>query len=249
MVKVSHSTQTVRLVVPAVHHQFPETPPIRIPAADQKTPEMQPWHRLPPSYSSIVTPVQPSTSLVYLLCSPSGSAPTIPEGSAPKRSRRRRRPVDLQGLKVKYKKLPVRFYEPGTNCILKKPPKGLMWKRGSASSGPSLPCVRQLFRSLSPDLNSDPLQGDRPKGDTVDSAQNVRRRGRASQAPPSSLQSRSEQVRAGRPRLPPSSRRTRVQAPPLQPRREGLRGTALARKLRPRPLAISQAAESKRARQ
>lgn len=244
---MSHSTQTVQLVVPAVHHLYPETPPIRIPAANQKTPEMKPWDCLPSSYSNIVTPVQPSTSLVYLLCSPSGSATTTPEGSTPKRSRRRRRPVDLQGLKVKYKKLPVRFYDPGTNRILKKPPKGLMWNRGSTSSGPSLPCVRQLFRSLSPDLNSDQQQSDRPKGDTRDSAQNVRRRGRVSQAPPTSLQSRSEQVRGGRSRLPPSSRRTRVQAPPLQPRREGLRRTA--RKLRPRPLADSQAAESKRARQ
>ncbi|XP_017296416.1 DBF4-type zinc finger-containing protein 2 isoform X2 [Kryptolebias marmoratus] len=230
VVKVSHSTQTVRLVVPAVH-LFPEAPPISIPAAIQRTPEMQTWHRLPPSYSNIVTPVQSCTSIVYLLCSPSDSAPIALESTLPKRCRRRRRhPVDLQRLKVKYKKLPVLFYEPGTNRILKKPPKRLRRYRSSASLGPMPPCVRQLFRSLSPDLNTDQHRGEGPKADSRDSAQTDRRRGRTSQAPPTSLQSRSKQERGGRPRPPPSNRRSRVQAPPLQPRRDGLRRAALVKK-------------------
>lgn len=243
---MSHSTQTIRLVVPAVQYLFTEAPPISVPAADQRTPEMQTWHCLPQSYSNIITPVQPGTSLVYLLCSPSGS--TTPEGSTPKRSRRRRRPVDHQGLKVKYKKLPIQFYEPGTNRILKKPPKRIMWYRGSASLGLPPPCVRQLFRSLSPDLNSDQLWDEGLKGDTRDSVQTDRKGRRTSQAPPTSLHSRSKQESGGRPHLPPptSNRRTIVQAPPLQPRRESLRRTAPVRKLRPRPPAISQ---SERARQ
>ncbi|XP_023149378.2 DBF4-type zinc finger-containing protein 2 [Amphiprion ocellaris] len=246
VVKVSHSTQTVRLVVPAVHQLTAEAPPSNIPAANQdaaeRTPEVQAWHCLPPSYYNIITPVQPRTSLVYLLCSPSGPAPacTPAPGSAPKRCRKRRRPLDQQRLKVKYKQLPVRFYEPGTNRILKNPPKGLTWRRGSAPTGPPPPCVRQLFRSLSPDLNTDRPAGEgssKVKGHSNgggfllstlsrDSPQTdmVRRRGRTSPAPSPSLDSRFERGRGGRKTRPPTSkRRTRAQATPPQPRREGLR--------------------------
>ncbi|XP_041834694.1 DBF4-type zinc finger-containing protein 2 [Melanotaenia boesemani] len=242
VVKVSHSTQTVQLLVPSVHHLCPEAPPTAVPEANQgiaeQTPEMQTRRCLPPSYSNIFTPVQPRTSLVYLLCSPSGSAPSTPENSTPKRSRKRRRPLELQGLKLKYRRLPVRFYEPGTNRILKNPPRGLRWHRGSAPSGPSPPCVRQLFRSLSPDLNTDKPAGEGPKGDSFlrstlrsDSAQAnvVQRPKRTSQAPPPMLDGRSEQVRRSRRerrRPPPSKRRTRSLAQPPPPRREGLRQAA-----------------------
>lgn len=245
---MSHSTQTIRLVVPAVQYRLMEAPPTSVPAADQRTPEAQAWHRLPPSYSNAVTPVQPGTSLVYLLCSPSGSAAATAEGSAPKRSRRRRRPVDHQGLKVKYKKLPVRFYEPGTNRILKKPPKRAMWYGGSASLGPPPPCVRQLFRSLSPDLNSDQPREEGLTGDTRDSVRTNRKGGRTRRAPPTSPHSRSKQESVGRPRPPPptSNRRTVVQAPPLQPRRKSLRRTAPVRKLRPRPPGVSQPERARR---
>ncbi|XP_071335598.1 DBF4-type zinc finger-containing protein 2 isoform X2 [Trachinotus anak] len=267
VVKVSHSTQTVRLVVPAVRQAAHETPSTCIPAANQnvaeKTPEVQTWRFLPQSYSNIITPVQPRTSLVYLLCSPSGPAPscTPASGSAPKRSRKKRRPLDLQGLKVKYKRLPVRFYDPGTNRILKNPPKGFLWGRGPAPSGPPPACVRQLFRSLSPDLNSDRVPGEgaagssRIKGHTsadppfshassfllstlsreqTEKQDTVRRRGRTSQTPPSPPHSRSERGRGGRKeraRPPPSKRRTRAQTTPLQPRREGLRRTGPSRKV------------------
>ncbi|XP_056226352.1 DBF4-type zinc finger-containing protein 2 isoform X2 [Seriola aureovittata] len=233
VVKVSHSTQTIRLVIPAVRQAAPETPPTSIPAANQsiaeRTPEVQTWRFLPQSYSNIITPVQPRTSLVYLLCSPSGPAPscTLAPGSAPKRSRKKRRPLDLQGLKVKYKRLPVRFYDPGTNRILKNPPKGFLRGRGPTPSGPPPPCVRQLFRSLSPDLNSDRTPGEgaagpsRIKGHTsadppfshassfllstlsrdseqTDKQDTVRRRVRTSKAPPPPPHSRSERGRGGR---------------------------------------------------
>ncbi|XP_051797918.1 LOW QUALITY PROTEIN: DBF4-type zinc finger-containing protein 2 [Acanthochromis polyacanthus] len=244
VVKVSHSTQTVRLVVPAVH-QTAEAPPSSIPATNQdaaeRTPEAQTWRCLPPSYHNIITPVQPRTSLVYLLCSPSGPTPscTPAPGSAPKRCRKKRRPLDQQGLKVKYKQLPVRFYEPGTNRILKNPPKGITAPRLRPHCPPP-PCVRQLFRSLSPDLNTDRPAGEgssRVKGHgngsgfllgtlSRDSSQTdmVRRRGRTPQALPPSLDSRSERGRGGRRTRPPTSkRRTRAQAMPPQPRREGLR--------------------------
>ncbi|KAM4711274.1 DBF4-type zinc finger-containing protein 2 [Anableps anableps] len=237
VVKVSHGTQTLRLVIPTVHQLSSEAPPTSLPAANERTPETQTWLSLPPSYSSIVTPVQPCTSLVYLLCSPSCSVPTPPEGSTPKRCRRRRRPVDLQWLKVKYKRLPVKFYEPGTNQILRNPPQGFLRPRGPAPSGQPPPCVRQLFRSLSPDLNMDRWPGAGPKGPaalmstlSADSGtETVRRRGRISQTPPTTT-CRSQRERGGRPRLPPSQRRTRNQVPPPPPRREGLRRAALSRK-------------------
>ncbi len=240
------------MVVPAVCQPASEAPPTRIPSANQdaaeRTPDVQTWRCLPPSYSQIITPLQPRTSLVYLLCSPSGHAPTFT--SAPKRCRRKRRPLDLQGLKVKYKQLPVRFYDPSSNRILKNPPRGSLWRRGSS---PPPPCVRQLFRSLSPDLNTDKHSGEGPAGssrvkgqksDTAfshtnsfhlstlsrDSAQTDkrgtgRRRGGTSQAPPSLTHSRSEHARVeGRVRTrPPSKRRTRAQTTPPQARREGLR--------------------------
>ncbi|XP_017165306.1 DBF4-type zinc finger-containing protein 2 isoform X1 [Poecilia reticulata] len=233
VVKVSHGTQTLRLVIPTVHQLSSEAPPTSLPAANERTPESQAWHSLPACYSSIVTPVQPRTSLVYLLCSPSCSAGAPPGGSAPKRCRRRRRPVDLQRLKVKYKRLPVKFYEPGTNQILRNPPQALLRPRGPAPSGQPPPCVRQLFRSLSPDLNMDRRPGEGPKGDaalmsalSADSGtETVRRTGRVPQTPPTGRE------RGSRPRPPPSQRRTRIQAQPPPPRREGLRRAAPSRKL------------------
>ncbi|KAK5607504.1 hypothetical protein CRENBAI_019178 [Crenichthys baileyi] len=236
VVKVSHGTQTLRLVIPTVHQLSSEAPPTSLPAAHEKTPETQMRHSLPPSYSRIVTPVQPWTSLVYLLCSPSCSVPNSPEGSTPKRCRRRRRPVDLQRLKVKYKRLPVKLYEPGTNQILRNPPQGLLKPRGSASSGQPPPCVRQLFRSLSPDLNMDRRPGEGPKGDSAlmstlsgDSrTAAVRRRGGISQTPPTTTYS-SQRERGGRGAS--SQRRSRMQVPPPPPRREGLRRAAPSRKL------------------
>ncbi|CAJ1087417.1 DBF4-type zinc finger-containing protein 2 isoform X4 [Xyrichtys novacula] len=259
VVKVSHGTQTIRLVVPAVRQPVSEDLPPITPAANQdateRTPEAQTWRCLPSSYSSIVTPLQPRTSVVYLLCSPSGPAPTdtpVPE-SASKRCRKKKRPLDLQRSKVKYKRFPVKFYDPVSNRILKNPPKGFLRHRGSASSSHPPPCVRQLFRSLSPDLNTDRPSDEadagssRAKGQRLsdishthssrlsalsrDSTQSdkqdpVRGQSRTSLAPSSSPQSLSERGRGGRrnrTRLQTSKKRARVQATPPHPRREGLR--------------------------
>ncbi|XP_029986448.1 DBF4-type zinc finger-containing protein 2 [Sphaeramia orbicularis] len=193
VVKVSHSTQTIQLVTPAVRQPeaLPPVPPANLLSAE-RTPEVS-WRRLPSSYSSIMTPLQPHTSLVYLLCTGSPAHPyTCSPLSAPKRCRKKRRPLDVQeGLKVKYKRLPVRFYDPSTNRILRNAPRG---SAPSVSAPPS--CVRQLFRSLSPDLNTSGVRG---RGRT-------RRRG-----------GRCERTR---PHAPLSKKKTK--APPL-PRREGLR--------------------------
>ena len=174
VVKVSRSTQTVRLVVPAVRQsEVPppgvpvvcqsEAPPSGVPAANQEA-ERTPasWRCLPAEYYDILTPLQPRSSLIYLLSpvpphSPAaGPAPPhtgpapLHTGSAPRRCRKRR-PQACQGSKVKYKPLPVRFYNPTSKRILKHPPPS----RGPAPSCPPPPCVRQLFRSLSPDLNTE----------------------------------------------------------------------------------------------
>lgn len=262
---MSHSTQTVRLVVPAVCQPPAEAPPTSIPGANQdaaeRTPDVQTWRCLPPSYSNIVTPLQPRTSLVYLLCSPSSPAPTCTP--ATKRCRKKRRPLDLQGLMVKYKQLPVRFYDPSSNRILKNPPKGFLWRRGSAPSSLPPSCVRQLFRSLSPDLNADRPSGEGVSGSSRvkghrssdssfshansfllstlsrDSAQTdkqdtARTRGMTPQAPPPSPHNRSERGRGrkrDRTRSLVSKRRTRAQATPLQPRREGLRRAGPGRRV------------------
>ncbi|XP_058471683.1 DBF4-type zinc finger-containing protein 2 [Solea solea] len=231
VVKVSHSTQTVQLVIPAVRQ--PEAPPTSVPAANhettERTPEARTWLRLPPSYSSVVTPVQPHTSLVYLLCSPSCSAPKPSLGPASKGCRKKRHPVDLQKIKVKYKRLPVRFYEPSTHRILSTAPKCFRLHQGAASSAPPPPCVRQLFRSLSADLNMDSTPGEvkgHMSADTSTLRDAMRRRGRESKTTPPLPHNRPEQcrgVRKERTHPPPSNRRTRTQATPSLPRRGRLR--------------------------
>ncbi|XP_033996462.1 DBF4-type zinc finger-containing protein 2 [Trematomus bernacchii] len=145
VVKVSRSTQTVRLVVPAVRQsEAPppgvpvvcqsEAPPSGVPASNQEA-ERTPasWRCLPAEYYDILTPLQPRSSLIYLLSpalphSPAaGPAPPhtgpapLHTGSAP-RGCRKRRPQACQGSKVKYKPLPVRFYNPTSKRILKHPP-------------------------------------------------------------------------------------------------------------------------------
>ncbi|XP_037321922.2 DBF4-type zinc finger-containing protein 2 isoform X2 [Pungitius pungitius] len=232
VVKVSHSTQTIRLVVPTLPQTTSETLAPSVPTANQeaveRTPEGQTWRCLPPSYLGIVTPLQPRTSLVYLLCSPSGSTPsyTPATGCALKRCRKKRRPLDTRGLKVKYKQLPVRLYNPTSNRILKNHPKGFV------PYTPPPPCARQLFTSLSPDLNSKrPLgrggigslriKGQRSfnklfsQGKGSLSKDTVRRRGRTAQAPPPFPHSRGGR----RDRTRPSSikRRTSEKAHPHSP--------------------------------
>lgn len=156
---MSHSTQTVQLVAPAVRQPGLQAPPTSSSAANQdmeeRTPDSHTRQCLPTSYSKVMTPLQPDTPLVYLLCSPSAPGSTAALSPLPKRCRKRKRPLSLQGLKVTYKHFPLQFYEPGSNRILKIPPEGYPPHPGSASSSVPPSCVRQLFRSLSPDLNAD----------------------------------------------------------------------------------------------
>ncbi|XP_036066745.1 DBF4-type zinc finger-containing protein 2 isoform X2 [Oryzias melastigma] len=250
VVKVSHSTQTTPLIIPAVHLPAPKAPPtttITDKSAAERTPNTQMWRRLPPCYSNIVTPVQPRTSLVYLLCPPQDSTAAPVGGTMSRRNRRRRRSPNWQTLK--YKPLPVQVYEPGTNRILKKFPKSSLLYKSSAPPVPAHPCIRQLFRSLSPDLNSDRPSGQLTTEDSFlqsalsrESNQTVivrRRRGTAQALIPP-LGSRAQQYkdREERTNPPPSKSRFRLQTLPLQPRREGLRPVCPGRR---HPTSISHA--------
>ncbi|XP_029942418.1 LOW QUALITY PROTEIN: DBF4-type zinc finger-containing protein 2-like [Salarias fasciatus] len=199
VVKVSHGTQTVPLA-------SPEATPSTAASANRdaaQTPEAPTWRCLPPTYSTIISPVQPRTSTVYLLSSPAGPAPSRKRAAACplKYCRKRRRPLDLQGLKVKYRSVPVRLYEPGTNRILKAAPR-----RDSAPSDTPPAFVRQLFGSLSPDLNAPGVNGQRSADHDPDAqTDGVRRLGATAETSP--ISSRSGQSRGTRP--PPAKRPTR----------------------------------------
>ncbi|XP_072117364.1 DBF4-type zinc finger-containing protein 2 isoform X3 [Mobula birostris] len=147
IVKVSHGTQTSEISYPIVKKksrrldQEPENFWSGLEQAER--PDMKTRLcslRLPRSYSRIMSPVQPRT-VIYVLSSPdfdSGQAASL-EGKRSSRTLQE----GASPTKYKYKKSPVRYYDPVTNRILKTPPSSL------ASSHH----VRQLFRNLSPDIN------------------------------------------------------------------------------------------------
>ncbi|TWW63768.1 Zinc finger-containing protein 2 [Takifugu flavidus] len=230
VVKVSHSTQTIQLVAPAVRQPGLEAPSTGISAPHQDTEERTPNIRsrqcLPRSYSKVMTPLQPGTSLVYLLCSPSTSSSTTAISPLPKRCRKKKRPPSLPGLKVTYKHFPLQFYEPSRHRILKKPPKGYLPHQGSTSSSLPPSCVRQLFRSLSPDLNAD-SHSFPPNKLSRDAAHADAARGQNRGS-----QSRSERGRSSRKVktcLPASTRRLRSEALPTQGLRRSQRASSSVR--------------------
>lgn len=243
VVKLSHSTQTVRLLLPEVRsaNQEPTPPSANQEAAVAVTPRPtggQTCHCLPSGNSPIMTPLQPQTSLLYLLAPPSSQAPwprplTMPPGfahllapgSAPRRCRKKRRPLDLQASKVKYKQFSVKFYDPDSHCVLKAPPS----LRGLTPS-----CRRQLFRSLSPDLNAHRPQGEglpEVKGQTCPTILLSTLSRDTMQASPvgrskaaKALPTRSHTLRL-RPVLAKRSRKTETLPSQAPPRRKGLRRT------------------------
>ncbi|XP_064826419.1 DBF4-type zinc finger-containing protein 2 isoform X2 [Oncorhynchus masou masou] len=195
VVKVSHGTQTTAAIIPTIRQRTLDqtgtspdilTLPCQDPGVDQeKTPMMKTRLcslRLPVSYSRIMTPLQPKTTLIYVLSSPE----TPPFDPKPRLrpiargNRGRKRSCDGcegdVGAKVKYKRVPLRYYDPATHRILKTPPKGL--NLTPSSSGlprpPQSHVVRQLFRSLSPDINTE-----RQGGEGGRDGSGGRRRGRS----------------------------------------------------------------------
>ncbi|XP_018620785.2 DBF4-type zinc finger-containing protein 2 [Scleropages formosus] len=158
VVKVSHSTQTTLLTSPVVRPRalekssFPaeDFEPQQDPAME-RTPDMKTRLcplKLPEAYWKIMTPLQPKT-VVYVLSSPdSVEVPSKP--ITIRKAGRKRKSSDDSVLKYKYKKTPLKYYDPQSNRILKTPPKGVAVGKPS-----SLHHVRQLFRSLSPDINKE----------------------------------------------------------------------------------------------
>lgn len=158
VVKVSHGTQTIPLSCPVVRPKSTQETVLSPNSQEQcpipeRTPDMKTRLcalKLPASYCKIMSPLQPKT-VVYVLSSPDGGQ-GISKPTPIKKVGRKRKSSDSDfGLKYKYKKTPLKFYDPLTNRILKTPPKGM----SSLPNSKTLSHVRQLFRSLSPDINKE----------------------------------------------------------------------------------------------
>nr|XP_047903135.1 DBF4-type zinc finger-containing protein 2 isoform X6 [Anser cygnoides]XP_047903136.1 DBF4-type zinc finger-containing protein 2 isoform X6 [Anser cygnoides]XP_047903137.1 DBF4-type zinc finger-containing protein 2 isoform X6 [Anser cygnoides] len=157
VVKVSHGTQTSLLNYPVTKRkmarresdQADQKESITSPEGE-KTPNMKTRLcalKLPESYSKIMSPVQPKTT-VYVLSCPEikqckGKPVDIPQ------MRKNRNSTDSKdSIRYKYKQCSLKYYDPLTNRILKMPPKSSVGEKVKKPSH-----VRQLFRSLSFDAN------------------------------------------------------------------------------------------------
>ncbi|XP_048477367.1 DBF4-type zinc finger-containing protein 2 isoform X2 [Rhincodon typus] len=146
VVKVSHGTQTSEASYPVVKKKSrrAEQEPENVWAGTEAEAEDRPGAkarlcsmRLPRAYRKIMSPVQPRT-VIYVLSSPDFASAAQ---AACHEAKRTSKASDdgASPAKYKYKKSPVRYYDPTTNRIVGTPP-------GAHH-------VRQLFRSLSPDIN------------------------------------------------------------------------------------------------
>ncbi|KAI4880667.1 hypothetical protein NFI96_013457, partial [Prochilodus magdalenae] len=171
VVKVSHGTQTISPSCPVVRRKslpeagtFSSVPEPQKEPSPERTPDMKTRLcalKLPASYCRIMSPLQPKT-VVYVLSSPDGGQGSLKPTPIKRMGRKRKSSDEECALKYKYKKTPLKYYDPLTNRILKTPPKGI-----SSTSTKSLSHVRQLFRSLSPDINKErysSAQGRSPRG-------------------------------------------------------------------------------------
>lgn len=166
VVKVSHGTQTTGVSFPVVRRKTVEgvSAPLDDAEASQgqtanstnETPQMKTRLcalSLPASYSKVMSPLQPKT-VVYVLSSPADSLPSLSKQPGKRRpgGGRKKKTCDLDSAsKYKYKRTPLKYYDPLTNRILKSPPKG-----APTTPNPKYYShVRQLFRSLSPDNNKE----------------------------------------------------------------------------------------------
>nr|XP_015214968.1 PREDICTED: DBF4-type zinc finger-containing protein 2 [Lepisosteus oculatus]XP_015214969.1 PREDICTED: DBF4-type zinc finger-containing protein 2 [Lepisosteus oculatus] len=164
VVKVSHSTQTPTLSCPVIKTKAPtkdnelrDAKEVPNGSGWEKTPEMKTRLcalKLPETYSKIMSPVQPKT-VVYVLSSPESGQCTLKPLTIRRTGRKRKSTESESALKYKYKKTPLKYYDPLTNRILKMPPKGIGVCRPK-----KFPHVRQLFRSLSPDINKEKQCGE-----------------------------------------------------------------------------------------
>ncbi|MBN3296750.1 ZDBF2 protein, partial [Amia calva] len=142
VVKVSHGTQTSVLNCPVIKDRK-----MLIKDTDLKTSFCA--LKLPEAYSKIMSPLQPKT-VVYVLSSPESGQFTLKPVAVRRTGRKRKSTESDSALKYKYKKTPLKYYDPSTNRILKMPPKGV-----AICKPKKFHHVRQLFRSLSPDINKE----------------------------------------------------------------------------------------------
>ncbi|XP_009948787.1 PREDICTED: DBF4-type zinc finger-containing protein 2 [Leptosomus discolor] len=165
VVKVSHGTQTSLLNYPVAKRKMSrrESDPSDqkgniVCPENEKTPNMKTRLcalKLPDSYSKIMSPVQPKT-VVYVLSCPEikqckGKPTDIPKmrKDNPKMRKNHNSTDSKDSVRYKYKQCSFKYYDPLTNRILKTPPKTTAGEKAKKPSH-----VRQLFRSLSFDVNT-----------------------------------------------------------------------------------------------
>lgn len=159
VVKLSRATQTLRAPCPARAPTPEHLPPIASPSEAPLPEDASSNQQLllsgafPAKYSSVLSQVQCQTSVLYLLCCPWGQADHQPDPTPSPSLRRRRRLACPPGSKVTYRRLPL-------TTVTVKP-----FAAKPFAVKPR--CVRQLFRSLSPELNTGPALKPSPQRCTV----------------------------------------------------------------------------------
>ncbi|XP_069471681.1 DBF4-type zinc finger-containing protein 2 isoform X2 [Ambystoma mexicanum] len=160
-VKVSHGTQTSVVNYPVVKRKI-----IRQDSEisdgqgrfdwleDERTPDMKTRLcalKLPQSYTKLLSPVQPK-NMVYVLSHPEINPCRVKPARISRASRNHHSTDSKNSVTYKYKQCPLKYYDPLTNRVLKVHPSSSI--RGKAKRNP---CVRQLFRSISFDVNMSKL--------------------------------------------------------------------------------------------
>ncbi|XP_078536428.1 DBF4-type zinc finger-containing protein 2 [Lissotriton helveticus] len=167
-VKVSHGTQTSLVNYPVVKRRvirqgssFSDRQAVFDWQANERTPDMKTRLcalKLPESYTKILSPVQPK-NMVYVLCHPDIN-PCRGKPAVITRSSRSHYSADSKNsVTYKYKQCPLKYYDPLTNRILRMQPSSSLRGRTKRHA-----CVRQLFRSLSLDVNMAKLDDVRTEG-------------------------------------------------------------------------------------
>ncbi|XP_058889563.1 DBF4-type zinc finger-containing protein 2-like isoform X1 [Acipenser ruthenus] len=156
VVKVSHGTQTSMVNYPVVKKRIlrkysdpTDARQVQYELECEKTPDMKTRLcalKLPEAYSKIMSPLQPK-SLVYVLSSPETTPCPLKPVCFRKTVRKRKSTESESTIRYKYKTIPLKFYDSLTNRILKTQPKGIALCKPKTFTH-----VRQLFRSLSPDI-------------------------------------------------------------------------------------------------
>ncbi|XP_028323902.1 DBF4-type zinc finger-containing protein 2 isoform X2 [Gouania willdenowi] len=178
VVKVSRSTQTSHMMSHMTSPQpTTEAPPTTKTPSPIVVPGTNPSQEERTPKRCFISPVQLITTHLYVL---SGPAPSCVLSSDYKHCRKKRRPQNQLRSKVKYKRSPVWIYDPTTCRPLSPTPSPLISTLSLLSPAPQAH-VRQLFRSLSPDLNTAGVKGHKPVALGQGRRGRVSRRGRISQ--------------------------------------------------------------------